>query len=390
MAAILITMCSCLDRKVGDDVSVPHVIAPVWTRTYNGPDGLDDRCYGVAVDSQGRVYAVGSFSTASQGLDAIVRKYDSGGNLLWSRAFNGSISGNDEAFSVTVDPADLIIVAGYTDHGDIWVRKYDPLGNVLWTRVYSGPTPGGDDKAHRCVTDLSGNVYVVGYETVSGQGRNIWLSKYDAGGSLVWTRTYNGPASADDMGYGVAYDPVGAVYVAGSHTTVVQGENIVLLKYDPDGNLVWMKEADGSSGGMDRGADVGVDSTGAVYVTGFVWVPGQSMNIWLRKFDSGGNVLWTRTFNGADNGWDQPQGISVTPSGEVYVCGEIGVAGPAADVYLSRWDATGALTWWTTHNGSAGGSDIAFDVFVAGSAIYVGGFETASGEGQNFWLRKYQ
>ncbi|MFH1823658.1 MAG: SBBP repeat-containing protein [Candidatus Firestonebacteria bacterium] len=50
----------------------------------------------------------------------------------------------------------------------------------IWTKTYNG-SANGDDHGYGIVVDGSGNVYVTGCETVTGQGTNIWIRKYSQG-----------------------------------------------------------------------------------------------------------------------------------------------------------------------------------------------------------------
>ena len=66
-----------------------------------------------------------------------------------------------------------------TGEGDnIWVRKYDTDGDELWTRTYNGPA-NDLDAGNGIAVDGSGNVHVIGFTTVTGQGNNIWVRKYE-------------------------------------------------------------------------------------------------------------------------------------------------------------------------------------------------------------------
>ncbi|MFH1073777.1 MAG: SBBP repeat-containing protein [Candidatus Firestonebacteria bacterium] len=247
---------------------------------------------------------------------------------------------------------------------NIWTRKYDSNGTVVWTETYNG-TANGADYGQGIAVDSSGNVYVTGYEWVTGQGYNIWTRKYDSNGTEVWTKTYNGAAN-DYIGYGIAVDSSGNVYVIGSETVTGQGYNIWTRKYDSNGTEVWTKTYNGAVNGDDYyGTGVAVDSSGNVYVTGFenvayhvgsVWT---SWNIWTRKYDSSGNEVWTKTYNGAVNGDDVGNGIAVDSSGNVYVTGFESVAGQDWNIWTRKYgpQATTTIPSGTGYFKIIGGKD---------------------------------
>src|SRR4051795_3013203 len=67
------------------------------------------------------------------------------------------------------------------------VRKYDSAGNELWTRAVSGPP-------FAVATDATG-AYVIGPGQGSG-GPQLLLRKYNDGGSELWTRPVQPPGFA--------------------------------------------------------------------------------------------------------------------------------------------------------------------------------------------------
>ena len=102
------------------------------------------------------------------------------------------------------------------------------------------------DTGHGIAVDSYGYIYVTGYGYYrDGYLSDVFLLKYAPDGNLIWSKIWGG---ADyDMGYGVAIDSSGYIYVTG---------NGFLLKYDPDGNLIWSRTLSGIGGG------VAIDSSG--------------------------------------------------------------------------------------------------------------------------------
>ena len=75
--------------------------------------------------------------------------------------------------------------------------------------------------------DADGSVYAVGYETVSGQGQNWWVRKYDVNLSPVWTRTHDGGVG-DDCALSVAIH--GDQVVVAGFETVSGGQTKLVLR----------------------------------------------------------------------------------------------------------------------------------------------------------------
>jgi len=132
----------------------------------------------------------------------------------------------------------------------------------------------------------------------------------DASGDELWTRS---PAGTG----GVIAATGSAVFLAGA-----RGGSAFVARWDADGNEVWglLFGVDGSSLWVQ---DIAADASG-VYVTGHTFgaLTGQThagdIDIFVRKYDLDGNVVWTDQFG--TGGLDEGSGITVNASG-VYVTG---------------------------------------------------------------------
>jgi hypothetical protein len=95
----------------------------------------------------------------------------SSGTHLWSEQIGGTSS--DQAKSVTVDGGGNVLITGYfigsVDFGggplpstglDIFVAKYSASGSHLWSKRFGGSS---SDLGNAIAVDGSGNVFVTGY-----------------------------------------------------------------------------------------------------------------------------------------------------------------------------------------------------------------------------------
>ncbi len=126
----------------------------------------------------------------------------------------------------------------------------------------------------------------------------------------------------DAAGAGVAIDRLGNIYVAGStdsfNTPQKVGthgyplDSVLLIKYDPSGNLIWERVWNGGYW-ADGGLGIATDSSGYVYVTGVTDSFGpltctsgspncQSSHVFLLKFDSAGDLVWQRVWGDSSKG----------------------------------------------------------------------------------------
>jgi hypothetical protein len=180
---------------------------------------------------------------------------------------------------------------------DIFVRKFDPDGTELWTETFDGPT-SEDDWAAGVATTAAGDVVVSGTARVADSDTDLWLRKYDAAGTELWTETYNGTSldafSLDDGGP-VAVDLDGNVLVMGRMRVDYQTNDWVLLKYGPDGGApVWENTIDIVANNLDPYPEaVAADSSGNVIIT-YSWMgpTSASHRFLVYKYDSDGTEVW--------------------------------------------------------------------------------------------------
>lgn len=350
---------------------------------------------------------MGAFSGASSAI--------ADGNPLWSR-LTGSTN-SEYATSVTTDSNGNVYVTGYTNSlildgqanagtgNDILLLKYSSSGEKQWTRL-AGTTTA--DTGQSVGVDSSGNVYVAGvtggslYSQPYSGGTDIFIIKSDSTGSRVWTRE-TGTTGADTL-RGMAVDSVNnVIYLTGStdrsldSQPYVSGKDIFLMKYDLSGNKIWTKETGTASTGMNEEAyGVAVDGSGNVFIAGLTygWLgdgPNEyagGYDIFLMKYDAGGNKQWTRQMGTSYN--DAAQSVAVDANGNVYVAGITwgdldgnSNTGPysTTDVFLAKYDNNGNKLW-TKEMGTAGTDSVnSVAVDRLGNA-YITGYVSGSFDGR--------
>jgi hypothetical protein len=202
--------------------------------------------------------------------------------------------------------------------------------------------------------------------------------------------------AADDTGIYVAADVSKRVQPLPNHG----GADIVLQRYDLAGNLIWSKEI--GTKGNDVQGSVALDGVGSLYATFTTTgaVPGTTNagfnDIVVRRYDLDGNAIWTRQFGTTS---DEQEFSAVADAGGVYVGGttrDPNGTGDAAflDTLLLKFRPKGALAW-TNQFGSVK-DDYLFDLSLSGRHLFAAGEttgdlpgQTSAGEGDAF-LAQYQ
>ena len=240
----------------------------LWQRGWGG-DGFD-LPHAVEIAGDGSVYITGftnSFGAGDQ--DAFLVKYTPGGSVVWERTWGGA--GLDAAQDVAVAADGSVYIAGDTNSffaNDAFVLKYDPDGAVVWERAWREGTIGDISGALGVDTAADGSVYVTGSASLDRVGQNIFLLKFNAGGGLLWQKTW-GARQESALGVAVAAD--GNIYVTGNTNFGEGGGDAVVLKFLPNG-----KVRDASTwGGVENetGWSIAAGFDGAVYVAGVASAP---------------------------------------------------------------------------------------------------------------------
>ncbi|MCC6754579.1 MAG: SBBP repeat-containing protein [Saprospiraceae bacterium] len=136
-----------------------------WTSTYNGPLA-NDQGNSVAIDNQCNTYTIGSSEATNGFSDYLIIKYNTKGDTVWSRRYNGSGNGDDFATALKVDKAGNVYVTGYSKSAvggfDIVTIKYNTNGVMQGGPLIFNGTLNKDDKPHNLDIDQVGNIYIVG------------------------------------------------------------------------------------------------------------------------------------------------------------------------------------------------------------------------------------
>jgi hypothetical protein len=374
-----------------------------WAGQLSGTQ--DNGANGVAVDSSGNVYAVGSFEG-----------------------------------TVDFDPGPGTY--NLTSLSPGWINAYvsvlDSAGNFVWARQLGGATAVS---AWDVAVDASGNVYTVGIFlgtvdfdpgpgtfnlTSAGYRWNGFISVLDSAGNFVWAGHLAGNLT---LAKGVAVGG-GHVYIVGHFSGTVDFDpgpgtfnlqppppdqiNAFLTVLDNAGNFVWA----GQWGGYwwsdivgDSASDVAVGDNGDVYTAGtfrgtadfdpgpgtFYLTSAGDHDAFVSVFDSVGNFVWARQLGGTT--YDAAEALVVDTGGNVYIVGDFqGTAdfdpGPGtfnlisagwSDAFIAVLDSAGNFVWakrlggtnWVAGQGAA--VDASGNVYTFGIFLGTADFDPGPG-----------
>ena len=254
---------------VGYDGTILHYDGTTWSSMTSGTTDDLSGIWGSSSDNV--AYAVGDGGTILQYKDGAWSPMTSGTTDGLSGIWGSS---SDNVFAVGIRGTILHYDGSAwtemsTSQGCTTV-KYDSNGDFVWDRTYSSPGHGDTSYGWAVALDDWGNVYVAGGTSLNGVNSDYLTTKYDSDGTQDWVRTYKGPGDGLDYVWAMAVDEWGNVYVTGESSSISGVRDCATVGYDSDGNEIWVSRYNGPViiGDDDIGYCVAVDQWGGVYVAG--------------------------------------------------------------------------------------------------------------------------
>lgn len=235
-----------------------------------------------------------------------------------------------------------------------------PSAVAPWTQQFG---TDGIDMARGVATDRHGRVFVAGLTTgvlpgqVSAGDEDAFVRAFDAHGKALWTKQFG--SGKQDAATGITVDGSGDVVVVGSAMESLSGQShaglddVFVRKYDGAGKVLWTRQFGTTA--VEFPTAVAVVPSGEIFVVGLTRgaLPGCSAagadDAFVRAYDRAGNELWTTQFGTPQD--DAAHGVAVDAAGNVFVTGTTKGTLPgqtsagAADVFLRVYDRAGKERW---------------------------------------------
>lgn len=302
------------------------------------------------------------------------------------------------------------------------VRAWTPTTPQVTVTAFG---ESANDAGYATVTDTPGNVYStgefagtvdfdlgVGVSSATSVGsRDVYVTKSDASGNLIWVKTFGG--TSDDIGLSIAVDSSSNVYVSGSFRSTADldpgantlsftssgGQDAFVSKFDSSGGLLWVRQMGGSTD--DRARSIVLDSVGNVFIAGYFqgtadFDPGVgttnltvvgSQDGYVWKLNSSGDLVWVRQLGGSSI--DNMYSIAIGSNGDLVISGSFMstvdfdpgagtnnlTAVGAIDAFVLKLNSSGAFVWVSQLGGTGTEQGFAVAVDAAGNAYATGPFQ---------------
>lgn len=261
------------------------------------------------------------------------------GTIVYSKTFGGSLE--DNTGGVVATPDGGVIIVSYSksvdgdvnkthDMSDIWLTKLDANGTVVWNKTIGG---SGDDYGVNIIKTSDSNYVIAGYSGSSDYDvpRNLgmhdfFIIKINENGDTLWSKVYG--FSSHDHAHKIIQTRDGGFFVAGY-------ADYAGLNGQP-GN--------GEGHPMDKNSNTVMHGVGEFFGI---------------KLDANGEFLWYRYYGGTQN--DRVNDIVEANDGGIVMVGysessdfDIEGAKGSYDYWVIKIDENGHLHW----KKNFGGSDI--------------------------------
>lgn len=301
-----------------------------WAKTYNGTGSSYDGFTSLCTNGTNIYTGGGSFGTGANS-DYIVNSFRiSDGNPMWVSRYNSTYNLHDLptkiTYTTTGSPPYPITISGgmqyTTTNWKFGTVTYNTSG-TMGAATLSGTNSDGLVRVTDVTTDASGNTYVVG--AIQNTGQYDWrVIKLNTSLAEAWAVNYDGGSSLEDCPMSIK-EYSGNLYVTGFATVTGQGRNIVTKKYKgTDGSTLWTKTFNGATNGNDEGGAIVLDNSGNVYV-GATTNNGSNSDFITTKYNNSGTQQWQLTYNSIANTDDKVADIAMSGASDIIVTGQSGV-----------------------------------------------------------------
>lgn len=307
----------------------------VWEETWGTSEF--DRAYR-AYSFNGSIYIAGI--TGDYNKDSLLLKCNSNGQIEWERTWDGD---NDEwGHGITIYQ-NFIYIIGNTNirgwHSEIFLLKYDLEGNLIWDKSWQSQNM---KFGHKMIVH-DGYLYALGkFSQYSASNRSEYLLKYDLDGNPIWNQSWGvGDYGVEEFRGLVGYK--GGIYVVGSKS-IDDNRLLYIKKFNPQGNILWEKTWVRVHNSRNYGMGV-CEWDGYLYVVGKTTMDNiEDTNVVLLKYDTKGNLIWSKLWG--EKGIDRVIDI-ICIDGFIYLLGSSETSDPPSfNVFIMKVDTNDIPIYW--------------------------------------------
>lgn len=309
-----------------------------YSATVNDAGMSDNFITAASVDINGNLYYAG-YNSAAWG-NIFYGKLNSTGNSVFYNTYNFS-GANNVGYTCGIhhDNSSNFNVCTRTVSGSSQLLdvRFNNTGVYQWEGIFNGSGNQHDENI-RVITQANSSVYSLGSVENAGSGVDMLLSKYDNQGNIMWQNMID-----DNSSYNNAYD-FGADQDYNIYTLCAGSFGQILSKYDSIGLQLWTKNLN------DGYRKTIVDAIGNSYLAGSAGYWSTTYTVFpVAKFDNAGNQIFQVQPPSVAGYKIEPQAMALDANNRMYVAGQkiYDPFGPAYKLSLTvqKFSPTGVLVW---------------------------------------------
>ena len=259
--------------------------------------------YSINLDSSNNVYVAGTFTrnwqASTKSPTYQIAKYNTNGALQWQRnlgyGFTSFVPNFGQGLVVEKSTGNFYVTGDVVDGSvgsqttQMTLLKYNSSGIIQWARDMG--TSGTNEHSKAVALDSTGNVYIVGSTTISGQNAAA-IVKYNSSGVLQWQKCLSGTTNSNLNEFSsITIDSSDNIFVCG-RTNVATLTVGMIAKYNSSGTLIWQRKIYDSTG-ISLLYGISTDNEGDVYAVGETYLNGLVV-----KYSTSGELQWQRQVSG--------------------------------------------------------------------------------------------
>ena len=351
-----------------------------WVYTYNGQVSQSDIAYDIVYGLDDNIYAVGT-STNTTDTDITIISITTDGIERWVYTYNGPLSQEDEAFSISFGLDHNIYAAGRSrgigTEYDFTIVSVDTAGSERW--VYRYDRDNWNDGANSVAYGLDANIYAAGYTYHWIPTQEFAIFSIDTAGVQRWIKNITGCGSSNETAICITCGLDTNLYTVGRSNVM----SYTVASIDTMGTWRWQHWY-GQLGQNNATQDVVQGQDRNIYSVGHLHM-GTHYDFAVSAHNSAGDSLWMMVYDGPSQGHDVGYSLDFGDNGSVYAAGWSNGLGSEEDFIVIDVDTTGYRRWVYRFNGSASSSDRAYSVvFGHDDNVYAAGYCTDSSMNTNF------
>lgn len=355
---------------------------------YSGYD-YDNAVDVIRTNDNGFLITGYTYSSGAGGYDILIIKTDNNGSVEWAKTYGTAT--DDFAYQAIKITDEEYIVLGITGgifnpNTKIILFKINDKGDLNWSKSYVG---GDQIFIPTNIYKTSDGGFVIGATNlVVNTGTDFYIIKCDSNGDVQWNRIIG--TNEYDFFSTVIETSDGNYLLSGTIHRVASNDDIILVKTDKNGNILWNKVYQRSS---DIRSFEGPVINGLLELENEHYVmigfTDYRTSAFILKTDNDGNIKWFKIFTGSDRALFNS--IEQTEDKDFLISGLTSSIGPGTpntfNAFILKIDSSASIQWIKVFGGLLNES-VNSSIEIDDGYVIVGTTNSCGSSNQDIFLMK--